>query len=407
MFVLILAGEAAFFLPFVLARVFRPTFLAVFELTNLELGVVYSMYGMVAVGAYLFGGPLADRFSARKLIPVSLAVTALGGFYMASFPDFAQMKLLFAFWGLSTILLFWAAMIRAARELGGPDHQGKTFGLLDGGRGLVAAGLASLLVLVFAAFLPESTGEISPEARTEAFRQVIYVVTVFVLIVAVLVFLFFRPPTPKDGTPARSRISLQNMRSVLEMPTVWLQAIIIVCAYVGYKATDDFSLYAREVMGYEEVEAAGLGTLSFWVRPVVAVLAGFVADRFRASSTLIISFAIVCLGALGLGSGMLEPGLTTVFILTVVTTSTGIFALRGLYFAITQEGKVPLAYMGTAVGLMSIIGYTPDIFFGPLMGVLLDGNPGALGHQYVFLVLAGFSLVGMVAGFVFRWWVRR
>jgi hypothetical protein len=46
---LIVAGESVFLLPFVLARVFRPTFLDVFGLTNLELGTAYSVYGIVAM----------------------------------------------------------------------------------------------------------------------------------------------------------------------------------------------------------------------------------------------------------------------------------------------------------------------------------------------------------------------
>ena len=62
---LIIAGESVFLLPFVMARVFRPTLLEVFDLTNLELGTAYSVYGIVAMAAYFFGGPLADRFPAR------------------------------------------------------------------------------------------------------------------------------------------------------------------------------------------------------------------------------------------------------------------------------------------------------------------------------------------------------
>jgi hypothetical protein len=40
---LIAAGEAIFLFPFVLARVFRPTFLDVFGVTNLQLGTVFSL----------------------------------------------------------------------------------------------------------------------------------------------------------------------------------------------------------------------------------------------------------------------------------------------------------------------------------------------------------------------------
>ena len=66
---IILAGEAIFFLPFVLARIFRPTLLNVFEITNLELGVAFSVYGIVAMASYFFGVSLREglkMFSSMK-----------------------------------------------------------------------------------------------------------------------------------------------------------------------------------------------------------------------------------------------------------------------------------------------------------------------------------------------------
>lgn len=65
---LILAGETIFFLPFVLARIFRPTLLMVFDISNTELGSWFSVYGIVALISYFFGGLLADRFPARNLM---------------------------------------------------------------------------------------------------------------------------------------------------------------------------------------------------------------------------------------------------------------------------------------------------------------------------------------------------
>jgi hypothetical protein len=89
-------------------------------------------------------------------------------------------------------------------------------------------------------------------------------------------------------------------------------------------------------------------------------------------------------------------------ILTIVATSVGIYALRGVYFALLAEGAVPLAFTGSAIGLVSVIGFTPDVFMGPLMGVLLDGSPGVLGHQHVFAAVAGFGVVGFIAALAFR-----
>ena len=62
---LVMAGEAVFLLPFVLPRVFRPTLLSVLDIDNTMLGAAFSAYGLVAMAAYFFGGPLADRFGAQ------------------------------------------------------------------------------------------------------------------------------------------------------------------------------------------------------------------------------------------------------------------------------------------------------------------------------------------------------
>ena len=116
---LILAGESIFILPFVLARVFRPTFLDVFGLNNFELGACFSVYGIVALISYLYGGAIADKYPPRKLIASALMLTALGGLVMASYPSYTMLRVLFGYWGFTTIFLFWGAMIKATRLWGG------------------------------------------------------------------------------------------------------------------------------------------------------------------------------------------------------------------------------------------------------------------------------------------------
>ena len=83
---LIIAAEAAFFLPFILPRVFRPTLLELFQISNTELGMWFSVYGIVAMISYLFGGVLADRFPARNLMASGLWLTSGGGVIMAMVP---------------------------------------------------------------------------------------------------------------------------------------------------------------------------------------------------------------------------------------------------------------------------------------------------------------------------------
>ena len=399
---LIAAGEAVFLLPFVLARVFRPTFLDVFGITNLQLGIAISLYGVVAMGAYLAGGPLADRFSVRRLMTAALVATGMGGVVLAGIPSIRVMNILWATWGLTTILLFWAAMLRATREWGGVSSQGRAYGSLDGGRGLLAAVIASGTVVVFAAVLPSDVASATLEERAAAFRVVIWIFTGLTLAIALLVWVVVPDSEPGDYSEDRPKLSLSGIRGACRMPVVWLQAVIVLCAYVGYKATDDFSLLARDALGFDDVAASAVGTLSFWIRAIAAVGAGYLGDRVDSSRVIAWGFVILIVGSLTIASGALVPGVAWMLITTVVATSVGIYALRGIYFALLAEGAVPLAFTGSAIGVVSLIGFTPDIFMGPLMGVLLDNSPGLLGHQHVFASVAVFGVIGLVATIAFR-----
>lgn len=397
---LMITGEFIFLLPFVVARIFRPTFLKVFEINNFQLGTAFSLYGMIAMFSYFAGGPIADRFSPRKLTIVSLLITAIGGLFMAFIPSLAGLTILYGFWGISTILLFWAAFVKATRAFGGETTQGRAYGLVDGGRGFVAALLASISVFLFDAFLPVSAETASIAQMSKALSNIILIFSGLIVGSAVLVWFVF-PESKGAKDTSIQKLSLKGVKEVIKRRSVWLQAFILLCAYVGYKCTDVFSIYASDVMGYDDVNSAHIGTISFWMRPIAAVAAGFLGDRIHHSRMVSICFVIIIMGSLTISSGFLSPNMGLFIIFIIATTSAGIYGLRGLYYALFQEAKVPLIYTGSAVGFVSVIGYTPDIFLGPLTGII-DIYPGELGYQIFFGILAVFGVIGLITSVMFK-----
>ena len=396
---LIVAGEAVFSLPFHVARFFRPTVLHVFEFTNTELGAVQAVYGVVAMLAYFPGGLLADRFSTRRLLTGSLLCTSLGGLYFASVPGYGGMWWLFAYWGLTTILLFWGALIRATREWGGPDKQGRAYGLLDGGRGLFAAVVAASAVFVFQALLPDDPTNATMGERAEALRNVILVYTATTAGAGLLCWLFI--PERESRAGDRTYV-LRNIGKVTRLRAVWLQALIVVSAYVGYKGIDNYSLFAVEAYGMNEVEGAHVTAISAWVRPVAAIAAGLLGDRFASSRVSALCFATMVASYLWFGLTEPVPSAPWALYANVLVSCAAVFGLRGVYFALFEEGSVPLQTTGTAVGLVSVIGYTPDVFVALVGGWLLDRSPGVAGHQHFFLFLCVFAVIGLVASLGFR-----
>jgi nitrate/nitrite transporter NarK len=264
---LILSGELIFLLPYVLARVFRPTFLEVFNLSNLQLGGLFSVYGTVAILSYLYGGVISDKFQPKILIAISLFLTAFGGLVLSTYPSYLILQILWGYWGFTTVFLFWGAMIKATRVWGGSRNQVEAFGLLDGGRGLVAASMGTLGVLIFSVFLTNDIELASLVERKNAFRYVILFLSFIVFVTGILVIVLME--TSQEGVINKNASLIPNIKSVLKTPSVWLIMFIIISAYVGYKVTDIYSLYASDVMDFDNLEAPLLGT--YWI-PTLASL---------------------------------------------------------------------------------------------------------------------------------------
>jgi sugar phosphate permease len=403
MVALIVAGEIVFGLPFATARFFRPTLLEVFDFTNTQLGDLFAVYGITAMIAYFPGGALADRYPARSLLTASLIATAAGGLFMATIPAALPMAILYGYWGITTILLFWGALIRATREWGGQSSQGLAFGVLEGGRGLVAALVSTLALIVFAAIMPGNLDLASDEVRRTGMQSIIAVYSVAAVATAVLTWMTVPVPDPANY---RRDNPMHGMSIVLRSPLIWAQAAIVICAYCGYKGLDNYSLYAVQVLGMDEVQGAALATWGAWVRPFAAIAAGLVADRFSASRSIGVTFGVLVAAYLALAYLVPDTeGLRLVYA-NLFVSFFAVFALRGIYFALLEENRTPAFVTGAAVGLVSLIGYTPEVFFAPISGRILDANPGLVGFQHYFLFLAAIAALGIL---VVAWllWLHR
>ncbi|HNP64930.1 MAG TPA: MFS transporter, partial [Woeseiaceae bacterium] len=317
-----------------------------------------------------------------------------GGLFMATLPGPVEMALLYGYWGVTSIFLMWGALILATREWGGVQSQGVAFGILEGGRGLAAASLALFAVYVLALFLPDNAELASSDEREAGFRTVVLLYTLMTFLAGVLAW-FAIPPIKRS--PGTRPSPLRGVTTVLRRPIVWAQAGIVLFAYCGFRGLDNYSLYAVQVFGMDEVEGARLASYGAWTRPLAALIAGLVADRFKASWSIATVFGVLTLCYFSWS--ILEPagsGVPLIY-MNFFVTYIAVYALRGIYFSLLEENRTPRSLTGTTVGLVSVIGFSPDIFFAPIGGRILDANPGVVGHQNYFLFLTFTALLGLLA----------
>ena len=382
-----------FGLPFHTQRFFRATMLEAFDITNTQLGDMFAVYGATAMFSYFIGGPFADRYSARSLIVVSLVLTAFGGLYMATFPGVWKMSALYGFWGISTTFLFWAALIKATRDWGGAASQGMAFGILDGGRGLAAAVFGAIAVAILAVYLPTETALVTDVDRRAGLRSIILYYSLLTLLSAAVIWFL----VPHEHQTAGKRPKLfAGALEVMRRPLIWAQAAIIICAYCGYKGLDNYSLYAVQVLGMNEIDGAKFATYGAYVRPVACVIAGLIADRFDSARSIVVLFIMLAVSFSVLAVSALDTTSLTIIYANVFVTFFAVYALRGIYYALLEETRTPKHLTGASVAVIAFVGYTPEIFFGPVSGRILDASPGVPGHQNFMAFLAAVSIVGIL-----------
>ena len=308
------------------------------------------------------------------------------------------MQLLYAYWGFTTVFLFWAPIIKATTVIGGKKNQGKTFSFLDAGRGLVASSIGIIGVIIFSLVMTNEISTATIDDKKEAFKYVIGVSSLIVFIIGIFVNYSLRIDSSKEHIIG----NLDEMKKLFKSKSVIYIGLIILCAYMGYKITDIYSLYASEVMMFNDIQSAKVGAYQQYLRPIVCLIIAIYTDKIGNINNIVYGFIIMLFGSILFASGLITFSLNSLFIFSLIIVAIGTYAIRGLYFSILRDGKIPIILSGTAIGIVSIIGYTPDIFATPLYGYLLDAYPGIKGHQLVYLVLTMFSLIGIYVSLKFK-----
>lgn len=360
------------------------------NLTHEQFGELMSFYGTLAFIFYLPGGWLADRMSHKYLLGFSLIGTGLGGFYLSTWPSFGGAKMLFAFWGITSIFTFWATLLKATSMLGDKSEQGKIFALTEGGRGIIT----SIAALTATAMIANMGG--SPEK----FVLVLYLYSILCILTGVAAVIF----VPHNKIPLEERENgmnvIKDMIEVAKMPITWMLAVCIFSIYTVYTTSSYFTPFMTEVFGVSAATAALVATFkNHLFRPISGIVGTFLTTKTGSSiPSMKISVAVLTI-LIGI-TLVLPVSAAFVMVISIVIGLIGLmtFVLRGLYFAPVGEVGTPKRLLGAAMGLISTIAFTSDMFNFKIVGRILDNNPGISGYKMVFiyiLVLLGISFVSL------------
>jgi len=373
---------------------FELSILEAFGITSRQLGQNYAMLGVIYLLTYIPSGWLADRVSPRILMSFSLALAGGLGGWFSTMPSFHALQWIFAGWGIAAGLTFWSALIKATTLLAKPEEQGRFFGILDGGRGLIEAILATIAVAIFAYFT-QDLGQDKPEAL----RKVIWLYVSIMLVLAPISFFIL-----KDSAPANNRSKNKSKESsfwrdlkiIAGKEEIWLCAICILTGYQLFWATYSFSAYMETYYGLTAVTVASITVAKLWMRPIGAAAAGFAGDLWDREKVL---GGLLVLASISLASLVLLPVTsgTSVLLIIVMTIGFLTYAIRGIFWSTLESCNISNSIKGLAIGLISLIGYSPDAYLPLLNSYFTEQYPGKLGYGVYYGVIAVMGLFGALA----------
>ncbi len=396
--ILVLAAGALYPIMY-LRQNFEISILEAFRITSSDLGELYSILGFVFSITYLPSGRLADIFSPRLLMSISLVAVGLLGFWFSTYPSINELRLIFLGWGVAGGLCFWAALIKAVKLLAKSNEQGRFFGILDGGRGLVEAILASIAILMFR--------ELSTPADAATVRMapviLMYaaVVTLFGVMVWFLVDDGVGAPAA-DAPAAAPRGSLvADFKLLARIPELWLLAVIMLIGQQLFWVTYSISAFLQVNLGLTALAAGAVTLTKLWMRPIGGISIGFLADRMP--KELLLGWLIV-LASVSLIAICFLPlaGKMVAIIAVVLVIGYLTYAIKGLYWALLDSCPVPPQLLGLAIGVVSCIGYLPDVLLPLYDGWLSRNHPRPEAFRIYFVTISACGFIGAAVCLAFH-----
>lgn len=356
-------------------------------LNNTQFGMTLSVFGIVSIICYAPGGWLADRFKAKKMISFSLLASGLLGLWFLTFPGFIAQIIIYALWGCCCTLTFWSSFQKAIRGLGNSDQQGRLFGLVEGGRGVISTILSFVMLYMFNK-LGEGLGGL---------RGIVITCSVICFIAAILCWFFLDDSEQEEEKCIeKSSSGLSDIGTILKTPAVWLIALVIICCYSVYLGTTYLTPYFTNVIKISASSAALIQILrTYLIQFIAAPVSGIIADKIHSVTKVVLGcYVLMLIGMVGIV--LCPPSAMVFLIVEMIVLCTAIFACRGIYFATVDEANIPMHIMGTAVGLISVIGFLPDVFISTIFGSFLDKYGDVGGYHAIFVTMLVFVIIGLI-----------
>lgn len=363
-------------------------------LSHTQIGMALSVYGMVQTAGLIFSIYLSDRFSKKYMISFSLIGVGLVGFYLSTFPTYTGFLLAFAILAIFGEVTYWPVLLKAVRLTATEKEQGRIFGFLEAGRGVVDTIVAFSALAIFSAMGESASG----------LKAAIIFFSVVVIVVGIISYFTVPHDEIKEVNQSGEKVgknaaAFQGMMEAIKMKEIWVVAFTIFSVYCVYCGLTYFIPFLKDVYAMPITLVGAYGIINqYGLKMVGGPVGGFLADKVTKSTAKFIRAAFVVVIIAMSVIVMLPHESMSIYVGMTLTLGFGaiIFSMRAVFFAPMDEIKVPIEISGAAMSIGSLVGYFPSTFAYTIYGNMLDKSPGLAGYKMVFITMIGFAVIGLL-----------
>lgn len=371
-------------------------------LSHTQIGGAVSIAGWISTFGFLAAILVVDRISKKIMIPASLIGICLCGLWLSTFPSYPVFLLIYCLLAVFADMLYWPTMLKTVRLLGNEDEQGRMFGILEAGRGLMDTIVAFCALGIFSAFGSNEAG----------LRAAILFYAIVPGVIAIIAYFLLEPDeAPAEAAPAAGaekskKKSDGTILRALKNKNIWLVSFNVFFVYSVYCGLTYFIPFLEEAYALPAVMVGVYGVINqYGLKMLGGPVGGFITDKVLHSATkyLQICFVIVA-GALAIFACLPHKQLGIVIgMIITLSISAFVFSMRAVFFAPMDEVKVPRDITGSAMSIGSFLGYLPGAFMYAIYGAVLDNFEGMSGYRIVFIIMAIFAVIGFfLSGYILR-----
>jgi sugar phosphate permease len=367
--------------------------LKAFGVNQAQLGFLMSAYAIGCMILYIPGGFIADKFSTRRILTLSLLCNGVVCLAIALSMNYAAALVGWFAFSVTSAFAFWAALVKGVLSLGTEGQSGRNYGLYAFGCGVLSTLLNGFAAWMFTWYANTVT----------AVRMVIIFGAIASFVSGVLVHILYRDPVNRAGETQSDRFRFSYVGVLLKSPILWMLSVCIFMVYgLRVAGATYFNTYLVNVKGVSVNQAEVLGLLRTYIFPLLAPLAGYISDKILRSTARMFIIGFAALAVLFFVLTVMPATASRMFVV-VWSLIPGVISamMYGIMFSVLKEAKIPGFLSGTAIGIVSIVGYLPDFAFGPIFGGLIV-KFGNKGFTYIFSILVVLALVGIFTG----WYIR-